>query len=157
MRVLFMKLSAFMSIIAGIILVAMILITFADIIMRFMGSPIPGVYEVIAYLGVAVAGLALPRASMMKTHVYVDLLIDRMSGIPKKTMKIFTRILVCIFFLLTGWYLMRMGISFVVTKTVTMMLRVPYYPVVFAAAFGCFVQCAVSIYEMFEREGETNE
>lgn len=157
MRVLVMKLSAFMSIISGGILVAMIFITFADIIMRYMGSPIPGVYEVVAYLGVAVTGLALPRASMMKAHVYVDLLIDKMSEVPKRAMKVFTRILVLLFFLLTGWSLMKMGKSFVATNTVTAMLRVPFYPVVFGAAFSCLVQCMVSIYEIFEKEGETNE
>ena len=62
-------------IIAAVVLIIMALLTFVDIVMRYMGKPLPGAYEIVAYLGVAVVGFALPRASLMKTHVYVDLLL----------------------------------------------------------------------------------
>jgi TRAP-type C4-dicarboxylate transport system permease small subunit len=157
MRLLIMRLCTFLSIIAGVILIVMAIITFADVVMRYMGKPIPGAYEIIAYLGVSVIGFSLPRASMMKTHVYVDLVIDKMSGKSKMIMKTCTRILVILFFLCTGWYFIKMGINFINTRSVTMTLQVPFYPVVFGMAICCFVQAIVSIYEIFEKEGGTHE
>lgn len=153
MRSFIIRLCNFMNIIAAVVLIVMALLTFVDIVMRYMGRPVPGAYEVIAYLGVAVVGFALPRASLMKTHVYVDILYDKMTGKPKMIMKTCTRILIAAIFLCTAWYFVRMGMSFVATRAVTMTLRVPFHPVVFGMAFCCFVQSLVSIWEIFEKEG----
>ncbi len=157
MRVFVMRLSNFMSIVAGTVLVFMVILTFIDVVMRFFGSPVPGVYEVIAYLGVAVTGFALPRASMMKTHVYVDFVIDKVSPTWRKILKVLTRIIVFFMFLFASWYFVEMGKSFIATKSVTMTLRLPFYPVVFGMAVSCLVQCLVSIYEIFEKEEGSNE
>jgi TRAP-type C4-dicarboxylate transport system permease small subunit len=130
----------------------MIIITFADIVMRFMGNPIPGVYEVVAFLGIAVTMFALPGATLKKTHVAVDMLTEKLGETAKTILRVFTRILVIIFFFLTAWYLYKMGMRYMNTKTVTMMLRVPFYPVIFMAAFASLVQCLVGICEIFARE-----
>jgi TRAP-type C4-dicarboxylate transport system permease small subunit len=42
-----------MTIIAGIVLLVMMVITFADIVMRYLGRPVVGAYEIVAFLGVA--------------------------------------------------------------------------------------------------------
>jgi len=157
MRVFVMRLCNVMSWIAGIVLVCMAAITMADIIMRIFGSPIPGTYEVVAYMGVAVTGFALPRASMKKANVYVDLLIDKLSKVPHKCLRVTTRILVFLMFLITAYYFIQMGMSFVATRSVTMTLRIPFYPVVFGMALTCVAQCLISIYEIFyEDEGGNN-
>jgi TRAP-type C4-dicarboxylate transport system permease small subunit len=155
MRVFVIRLTDFMSVIAGVVLIFMVILTFADVVMRYMGSPIPGVYEIVAYLGVIVTGFALPRASMKKTHVYVDLVIDKMPRKPKRAVRTGTRILVALFFLCTAWYFLKMGVNFITTNSVTMTLRVPFYPVVFGMALSCLVQSMVSVFEIFE-QGEEN-
>jgi TRAP-type C4-dicarboxylate transport system permease small subunit len=158
MRTFVLQVCDFMSVIAGAVLVFMVCLTFTDVVMRFFGRPVPGVYEVIAYLGVAVTGFALPRASMQKAHVYVDLVIDKMSAGPRKVFRVFTRIVVFLLFLVAAWYFVQMGKSFIATRSVTMTLRIPFYPVVFGLTVCCLAQCLVSLYEMFEKEGgESNE
>jgi TRAP-type C4-dicarboxylate transport system permease small subunit len=142
-----------MSIVAGFILLTMIGVTMADVVLRFVGRPIVGAYEIVAFLGVAVIAFALPRASALKTHVYVDLLIDKLPVTAQKVMKTFTRILVFIMFLGAAWYFILMGINYISTKTVTMGLKVPFYPVVFALAVSCMVQCFVSLCEIFGDDG----
>ena len=142
-----------MSIIAGFILLVMIGLTMADVILRYLGRPIVGAYEIVAFLGVAVIAFALPRASALKTHVYVDLLIDKLPVKTQKVMKTITRILVFLMFLGAAWYFIIMGKNYIATKTVTMSLRVPFYPVVFALAASCIVQCLVSLCEIFGDEG----
>ncbi len=139
-----------MTIIAGIVLLIMMAITFADVVLRFFGKPVVGAYEIVAFLGVAVTGFALPRASLMKAQVYVDLVIDRLSPRPRKTLQIITRVLVFVMFFIAAWYFTVMGAKFIATRTVTMSLRVPFYPVVFGLAASCLVQCLVAVYDIVE-------
>ncbi len=146
-----------MSLIAGVILLVMIGLTLADVVLRYLGRPIVGAYEIIAFLGAAVIGLALPRASILKTHVYVDLLIDKLPLKTQKVMKTITRILVFLMFFGAAWYFVVMGKNYMATKTVTMSLKVPFYPVVFALAVSCIVQCLVALCEIFGHEGGRDE
>ncbi len=157
MRKFIYTLSTAMSAAAGVILVFMALLTFADIVMRIFWAPIPGVYEVVGFLGVAVAGFVLPRSSLMKAHVGVDLVVEKASLRARLVVLIITRILVAAFFLIGAWYFVDMAHSFIATKNVTMTLRVPFYPVVFVMAFSFVVEAIVAVYQMFEREEKGNE
>jgi TRAP-type C4-dicarboxylate transport system permease small subunit len=145
-----------MSIIAGLVLLIMAGLTLADVVLRYFGKPIPGAYELVAFMGVAVAALALPRASMLNTHVYVDLAVDRMPDRWQRFFRIFTRLLVFLMFLVGAWYFVYMARNFIVTETVTMTLRVPFYPVVFALSAASIAQCLVCLCEIFGGQGGGN-
>jgi TRAP-type C4-dicarboxylate transport system permease small subunit len=146
-----------MSIIAGVILLAMAGLTLADVIMRYFRKPIIGTYEVVAFLGVAVVAFSLPRASMTKTNVVVDLVIDKLPPRWRRACEICTRVMVFGMFLIGVWYFFNMAQNFVSTNTVTPTLRVPFYPVVYAMALSCFVQCLVSLLEIFDPRGGIHE
>ena len=60
---------------------------------------------------------------------------------------------VFLMFLGAAWYFILMGKNYIATKTVTMSLKVPFYPVVFALAASCIVQCLVSLCEIFGDDG----
>jgi TRAP-type C4-dicarboxylate transport system permease small subunit len=153
MRLFVTRLSNAMIAIAGFILLVMGALTFADVVMRYFRKPILGTYELVGFMGAAVVALTLPRASLKNAHVYVDLVVDKLPVGWHKTFRIFTRILVFVMFLVGTWYFILMARNFIMTKTVSSSLRVPFYPVVFALAFGCCVQCLVSIVEILEEKG----
>lgn len=162
MQVFIIQLSNYMAIAAGIILLFMSSLTFLDVMLRYFGRPITGIYELVAFLGVAVAGLFFPRAYLTKAHVYVDLVIDKLPWRLQKVLRIMTKVLVFFMFLFASWYFVLMARNFILTKTVTMTLRVPFYPVVFCLAAGSVVQCLVICYEIFreifsKKEGGSNE
>jgi TRAP-type C4-dicarboxylate transport system permease small subunit len=147
-----------MSVIAGVVLVFMAVLTFADIVMRYFWSPIPGVYEVVGFLGIALASLILPRSFLMGAHVAVDIVVEKLSGKIRMGLKIITRVLIAVIFFITAWYLVGMAQSFIATKSVTMTLKVPFYPVVYVMVFSFLVQAIASIYQIFEKEkGGPNE
>jgi TRAP-type C4-dicarboxylate transport system permease small subunit len=148
------KLSNAMSILAGVVLITMTVITFFDVVLRYFGKPIAGAYELVAFMGVAVIALALPRASLMKAHVYVDLLVDKLPRRGHRALRILTRVLVFCMFLFAAWYFVIMARNFVVTNSVTITLKVPFYPVVYALAASAIVQCLVSICEIMDDKGE---
>jgi TRAP-type C4-dicarboxylate transport system permease small subunit len=159
MRKFILLITGCMSWCAGIVLIFMAALTFADIVMRYFWTPIPGVYEVVAYLGLALAGLVLPRSSLMKAHVAVDFVTEKLSNKPKMIVLIITRVLVALFFIITAWFFVGMAQSFIATKSVTMTLKLPFYPVVYVMVFSFFVQGIVSIYQIFDKEegGADNE
>ena len=153
-----LRLTDYMAVVAGVVLIFMAALTFADIVMRYFGSPIPGVYEVVGFLGIALAALILPRSSLLKAHVAVDFVTEKLSGKARMVVKIITRVLVTLFFIITAWYLVGMAQSFIDTRSVTMTLKIPFYPVVYVMVFSFLVQGIVSIYQIFEREkGGQNE
>jgi TRAP-type C4-dicarboxylate transport system permease small subunit len=151
------RLTGYMSVAAGIVLVFMACLTFADIIMRVFGKPIPGVYEVVGFLGVAVAAFVLPRSSLERAHVGVDLVVEKLSSKPRMVIKIITRVLVAVFFFMAAWYFVGMAQSFIATKSVTMTLKLPFYPVVYVLVFSFFVQGIVSVYQIVEKERERRQ
>jgi TRAP-type C4-dicarboxylate transport system permease small subunit len=151
------RLTSYMSVAAGIILIFMAALTFADIIMRIFGRPIPGVYEVVGFLGVAVAAFVLPRSSLERAHVGVDMVYEKLSPVPKLICKVSTRILVAIFFFIGSYFFIGMAQSFIATKSVTMTLKLPFYPVVFVLMFGFLVQALVSVYQIVQKEVERRQ
>lgn len=142
------RLSTFMSVCAGIILLIMTGLTFVDVVLRYFGKPIVGAYELVAFLGVAVAAFALPRASLMKVHVYVDIVIDKVPLVWRRLFRIVTRTIVFFMFLFAAWYFIGMARNFINTNSVTMTLKVPFYPVVYALAASSIVQCLVCLNEI---------
>lgn len=141
-------LTNFMMIIAGVILIFMAGLTLLDVIMRYFGKPIVGTYELVSFLGLAAVAFSLPRASLMGAHVYVDLVVDKLPQGWRRVFRIFTRLLIFVLFLIACWYFYHIGLDLIATKTVTMSLKVPFYPVVFALAAGCLAQCLVTICEI---------
>lgn len=142
------RLSIYMSVIAGIVLVFMAGITFLDVVLRYFKRPIVGTYEIVSFLGVVVVAMALPRASLMGSHVFVDIVVDRIPEAWRKIFRVFTRLLVFLLFAIAIFYFIGQARALMATKTVTMTLKVPFYPVVFALAASCVVQCLVSICEI---------
>jgi TRAP-type C4-dicarboxylate transport system permease small subunit len=152
------RLAGYMSAVAGVVLIFMACLTFADIVMRYFWTPIPGVYEVVAFLGIAVAGFVLPRSSLMGSHVGVDFVTEKLSGKSRKLVRVITRVFVALFFFITAWYFVGMAQSFIATKSVTMTLKLPFYPVVYIMVLSFFVQGIVAVYQIFEKnEGGDNE
>jgi len=150
------RLSIYMSVISGSILVFMAALTLADVILRFFRMPILGTYEIVAFLGAAVAGFALPRGSLKGANINVDLVSSKLPPKAQRVLLIATKLLGVLLFLFGAIYLGLMGRNFYLTRTVTMTLRVPFYPVVFGLAVSCLVQCLVSLSQIFDDKGATN-
>ena len=145
-------LSAYMDVIAGAALVLIMLLTSLDVIVRYLGYPIPGTYDLVSLGAAFVLGFAIPRTSWDKGHVTVDLLVERL---PRKRVvfDIATRIIGLFFFSLLGWNLIKMGMSYLRTGDSTQTLAVPFYPVAFALGVCAFVECIVLLSDLMRTAG----
>lgn len=141
-----------MYVIAGVAMASCVLLTVADVILRSLKRPILGTYELVGILAAMLIGFALPQTSRTQGHVFMDLFTERLSPRMWKRFHILSRILGICFFAVICWNLWVMGNDFVDSGEGSTTLQIPLYPVAYALAICCFVECLVLLVEMFEKK-----
>ena len=141
--------STWMGGIGGIILVAMMLITVFDVVLRCIGRPMSGTYDLVALGGALVIGFSVPYTTFKKGHIVVDVLTDRLSEKGKNLFSVCTRLITLGLCFMIGWHLIRLGLDFHRTHEGSQTLQLSYYPIAYGLAIGFFVQCLANIAEIF--------
>jgi TRAP-type C4-dicarboxylate transport system permease small subunit len=139
------KLTSTMYFCGLVVLTLLMLLTVSDVILRYLGRPIPGTYELVGLAGALVIGLAIPYTSLVRGHVYMEFLIERFSREKRAVVLVFTKILILLLFLAFTINLLRIGMDMAASGEVTQILRIPYYPVAYVAAVCCLIECLVMI------------
>jgi TRAP-type C4-dicarboxylate transport system permease small subunit len=143
--------------IAGATLAIMMVVTLLDVIMRNLGHPIVGSVEIISFCGAVIIGFAIPYASWKKTHVYVDILIDKLSSKNRKVVNAATRLLGIALFVFIGFNFIRFGIDLVRSGEVSASFKLPYYPIAWGLAVSCFLQGLTLVADLVKTIGGENE
>ena len=130
---------------AGVTLTLVMGITVADVILRILGRPIVGAFELVAFFGAIVIGFSIPFTSWLRGHIFVDFLVMKFSKGVRKRIHVFTRLLGLGLFGLIGWNLMKMGADLHRSGEVSPTLHVPFYPVVYGIGIVCLIQVLVMI------------
>ena len=125
--------------IAGAFMVAMILMTCANIFLRIVWVPIKGTFELMGFFGAVATAFVLGYTQMKKAHISVDILVDRFSQRNQKIINGINYFVCMIFFAIVGWQIARLATNIWKTAEVTETLRIIYYPFTYAVAFGCFL------------------
>ena len=137
-----------LNIIAGIAVTVMMLLTVADVLLRAGGHPIIGTFEIVALLLALVIGFGIPPVSLDKGHVYMDLLLGKLSKRGKNVMNTFTRVLCLILFAFLGVNLFNVGARFHASGEVSATIKIPFYPVAYGVAVCCLLECCVFIFDI---------
>jgi TRAP-type C4-dicarboxylate transport system permease small subunit len=151
------KTSKVLAIIAGIALTLMMFLTVADVIMRALFTPFTGTYEVVGLMLAVVIGFAIPKVSLRKQHVNMDILVAKLSKRNKAIMNTFTRILCIALFILIGYSLFAIGNEFQRAGEVSPTIRLPFYPMAYGVGICCFIECFVFIFEIVKGWRESHE
>lgn len=136
--------------IAGGFLVAMCLLTCANILLRIVWVPVPGTYELMGYFGAVVAALSLGYTQTRRGHVAVDVLINRLSSRRQRFLKGFNGLVCMLFFSLAAWQLVRKALVLRASGEVTETLRIIYYPFTLAVALGCALLALVLLTDLLQ-------
>ncbi len=78
-----LRISKVLDVVGGVVLSLMMLITVADVILRFFGKPITGTYELVFLAGAVVIGCAIPQTSWQGGHVNVDFVLEYLPRMVK--------------------------------------------------------------------------
>ncbi len=153
------KIGTWMNVIAGILVYVMMVLTVADIIMRYFGRPILGSYELVAIMGATIIGFAMPKTSLDRGHICVDLVMDGISGTAKGVLYKLTRIPSMAFFIALMLFLVVKGRDLYLSHDASSVLAIPRYFLVFILAFCCFAEVLALVADFVvgwpkERESE---
>ena len=146
-----------MNAIAAFALAFMILLTVADVILRYFRKPIIGTYEMVALSGAVIIGFSLPFTSMMKGHVNVDFLTLKLSPKARKISSSITKCLGIILFLIIGWNLVILGMDFHKVGEVTPTRHLPIYPVLYGVGVCCFLESLTLLCDIVKILGGKDE
>ncbi len=156
------KISGFLNrilvFIGGVFLVAMVVLTCANIFSRIIWIPIRGTFELMGYFGAIVTAFALGYTQLQKGHIAVDVLINTFSNKTKRVLQVINTIICTVFFGVVAWQIGVKATTLMETGEITETLRIIYYPFTFAVAFGCLVLALVLLIDLLkalfpEKEG----
>ena len=133
-------------------LIAMMILTLADVILRAFARPIPGTYELVGILGAVIIGFSIPYTTMIRGHVIMDFLTESLSVRTRTGLHVLTRTLAIAFFIIAGWNLCLLGQGYIKAGEVTLTLKLPLYPIYYVVAFCCFIECLMLIVDMIPSE-----
>jgi TRAP-type C4-dicarboxylate transport system permease small subunit len=137
-----------LGIVGGTALSLMMFLTVADVIMRAAGHPILGTYEIVALMLAVVIGFTIPMVSLDRGHVYMEILLDRLSKRNRALMNTFTRILCLILFVIIGYNLIMVGKELHAAGEVSSTLKMPFFPIAYGVGICCFIECLVFIFDI---------
>ena len=138
-----LRLSRGANILAGATLTLLMGITVTDVILRSFRMPIPGTFELVAFLGAIVIGFSIPFTSWVRGHIYVDFFILKLPGRARNGVHLVTRCMGLVLFLLIGWNLFKVGVDLFRSGEVSPTLQIPFYPIVYGVGAACLLQSLV--------------
>ncbi len=142
------RFSRIINIVGGVILVLMMLLTVLDVILRYLGKPITGTYELMAFAGALVIGFAIAQASLDDAHVGMDIVTEKLGPSNRRMLLFITKVISLILFALITAALFDKAHDLFKTGEVSLTLRVPYYPVAYALSLCGFAECLVLLSDL---------
>jgi TRAP-type C4-dicarboxylate transport system permease small subunit len=125
------RLSRILNWIAVSCLLAMMVLTCGDIVLRLFRRPIPGTYDLVGFLGAIVAGFALAETTIQRGHVAVQVVVEKLGQKVQKICFLCTTILSIMIFSLCAWESIRYGNDILAAGEVSPTLKVPFFPILY--------------------------
>lgn len=127
----------------------MFLIVFNVIGRSFFNAPIPGAYELTGWGTSFFAAVAIPIATMRNTHIRVDILVNKIKGVPRLILEIFATVCDILFAALLTFGGFKYAIQMLAQNEVTNSLAVPIGPARLVWAISVAVMVVVNIRKLF--------
>jgi tripartite ATP-independent transporter DctM subunit len=129
-----------LSQIAAVILMLMMLITAADVLLRYVfNRPILGTVELTEFMMALLVFLALAYTQKEKGHVNVDLILSRVSPRFQSSLETINGCIVLGTFALITWRLLKYAELIRTGQYESPTWLIPFYPFIYVAAFCSFV------------------
>jgi TRAP-type C4-dicarboxylate transport system permease small subunit len=119
------------AVIAGVCLMAIVVLTAINIVARQFMRPILGAHEVTEYLGALLIGLTLAHNQLRKENISVELVDTFLSPRARALMESVTSFLSLLMCLLIAWRCVVYAIGLRETGEVSMTMGIAFYPFVF--------------------------
>jgi len=137
--------------VAAVVLLLMMLITAADVLLRYIfNRPISGTWELVSYMMAVMVGFGLSYCALVKGLISVEVLISRFSRRVQAIVNCITYFLSLCFFSLVTWQsIVYIKIMFE-SNLVSAVLHIPAFPFVAALALGSLIFTLVILTDFLE-------
>ncbi len=124
---------------ASVTLLLTILIAVANMLLRPLGHPITGSFEIMGYGSAVVTALALGFSQERKSHIAVNILFKHFSPCWRKTLSMVGLFVSALFFGAVAARLFIFALDLKKNGELSETLMLPFYPVAFIVSFGLFI------------------
>ena len=136
-------LSNCMKIISGVMLVAMMCVTCADVVGNLLGYPILGSEELVSLMAALLIAFMLPAAHRERAHIGVDIVYLKLPPRAKALNNAFLCILRLVFFFFVAMECFKYGNQLREIGQVSAVLELPTYYILYALSFGSAVLAVI--------------
>jgi len=150
--------------VAGISIVAMMLLTCADVALRFCVTiyhsthwefltpfrPIAGTYELVGYMATVAVAFAMAHTTVEKGHVAVSFVVDLLPTRVQTVIATITNSCGLLFFILIAWRSLLYGSHLKASGEVSLTLQLPFYPFAYGIAFAALAVCPVLLTDLLK-------
>ena len=140
--------------IAGMAIIAMMLITCADVVLRYFRKPIPGTYELVCFLGAVAVAFAMAHTSVERGHVAVSLIVRYFPRRIQGFIDALTSLFGLVFFILIAWHSIHYANDLRATGEVSLTLELPFYPFVYGVGLSAAAVCLILLNDLLESLGK---
>ena len=136
MKTILLQITKKLNMVSAAAVIFIMLLTCADVVMRLFGSPIPGTYELVGYFGSLIISFGIAHTSVVRGHVAVNLLVDRLPPTAQNLIEGVGDIVAVVLFGILAWHSQVYARDLLNTGEVSLTLGVPIWPFVFGLATG---------------------
>ena len=126
-----------LAIVAGTSLVAMVLVTVGEMVLRMFGKPMAGTVETIGWLSATTTAFALGYTQIHQGHVSIDLFTRRLGPLWQVAVSGLVYLASTMLFVIVTWNVFRHAGVLRETGSLSETMKVIVYPWVYLVSLGC--------------------
>lgn len=134
--------------VSALALMAMMLLTTLDVILRYFGYPIKGVYEVVTFLFAVIVAFPIAFTQIQRGHIAIEFLVSRFSERVRTVFESIAHLFSLSVFCLLTWQVALLGTKFWKIGQVSTTLKFSYFPFVWGVAFACAMMSVVLLIDL---------
>jgi TRAP-type C4-dicarboxylate transport system permease small subunit len=143
-----------LNILSGIALIIMMGLVFVNVALRAVWEPILGTYEFTGFLAALTIVFALAHCASKKGHIAITIFADQLPPRVQAILEFFVSILSTALYGVISWQCVKYAFNLYQIGEVSPATATPFYPFVFAVAFGLLMLALVLLNDVFKSIGK---
>jgi TRAP-type C4-dicarboxylate transport system permease small subunit len=143
-----------LNILSGFALVLMMGLVFVNVALRAVWTPILGTYEFTGFLASLTITFALAHCASEKGHIAITIIADRLPLRVQAILDSFVAILGTALYAVISWQSVKYAIHMIKIGEVSPATATPFYPFIFAVAFGLLMLALILLNDVFTSIGK---
>jgi TRAP-type C4-dicarboxylate transport system permease small subunit len=142
-----------LNILSGFALVLMMGLVFFNVVLRALWQPILGTYEFTGFLASLMITFALAHCASEKGHIAITIFADRLPPRVQAILDSLVAILGTALYAVISWQSVKYAIHMIKIGEVSPATATPFYPFIFAVAFGLLMLALILLNDVFTSIG----